>query len=140
MWTFLIHNTNLCNQDKLSTINIYALAFFVLRSKIRKATVQQEWHYKRWCYSIYKFSHNIHSKYQSVKFVAGVRVAERTGQQFLLLFLAGIGAAHATRTARPSEPFRLLRCLWCNNVGNAQNIVYGVVFILRLHDAVPVGR
>ena len=43
-------------------------------------------------------------------------------------------------TAKPSEPFRFLRCLWCNNVGNAQNIVYGVVFILRLHDAVAVGR
>ena len=32
------------------------------------------------------------------------------------------------------------RCLWCNNVGQPQNIVHGVVFILRLHDAVPVGR
>ena len=40
----------------------------------------------------------------------------------------------------PSEPFRFLWCLWCYNVGNAQNIVYRVVFILRLHDAVSVGR
>ena len=67
-------------------------------------------------------------------------MAERTAQRFLLLFLAGIGAAHAVRTAKPSEPFRFLRCLWCNNVGNAQNMVYGVLFILRLHDAVAVGR
>ena len=78
--------------------------------------------------------------HQSVKLVVGVGVTERTAQRFLLLFLAGIEAAHAVRTAKPSEPFRLLRCLWCNNVGNAQNIVYRVVFILRLHDAVFVGR
>ena len=42
IWIFLINNTNLCNQCKLSIINIYTLAFFVLRRKIRKATVQQE--------------------------------------------------------------------------------------------------
>ena len=78
--------------------------------------------------------------YQSVKLVVDVGVAERTAQRFLLLILAGIGAARAVRSARPSEPFRFLRCLWCNNVGNAQNIVYGVVFILCLHDAVSVGR
>ena len=77
--------------------------------------------------------------HQPVKFVVGVGMAERTAQRFFLLFLAGIGAAHAIRTARPSEPFRFLRRLWCNNVGNAQNIIYGVVFILRLHDAVSVG-
>ena len=75
--------------------------------------------------------------HQSVKLVVGVGVAERTAQRFLLLSLAGIGAA---RAARAPEPFRFLRCLWCNNVGNAQNIVHGVVFILRLHDAVSVGR
>ena len=75
--------------------------------------------------------------HQSVKLVVGVRVAERTAQRFLLLFLAGIGAA---RAAGRSGPFRFLRCLWCNDVGQPQNIVYGVVFILRLHDAVPVGR
>ena len=78
--------------------------------------------------------------HQSVKLVVGVGVAERTAQRFLLLSLAGIGAARAVRTAKPSGPFRLLRCLWCNNVGQPQNIVHGVVFILRLHDAVPVGR
>ena len=75
-----------------------------------------------------------------VKLVVGVGVAERTAQRFLLLILAGIGAARAVRTAKPSGPFRFLRCLWCNNVGQPQNIVHGVVFILRLHDAVPVGR
>ena len=78
--------------------------------------------------------------HQSVKLVVGVGVAERTAQRFLLLSLADIGTAHTVRTARPSEPFRLLRRLWCNNVGQPQNIVYGVVFILRLHDAVSVGR
>ena len=101
----MIHNTNLCNRGKLSTINIYALAFFASRCKIRKATVLQKWHHKRCCYSIYKFSHNIHSKYQSVKFVAGVRVAERTALQFFLLFLAGIGGIHAIRTTIPPNPF-----------------------------------
>ena len=78
--------------------------------------------------------------HQSVKLVVGVGVAERTAQRFLLLSLAGIGAARAVRTAKPSGSFRFLRCLWCNNVGQPQNIVHGVVFILRLHDAVPVGR
>ena len=67
-------------------------------------------------------------------------MAERTAQRFLFLSLAGNGTVHAVRTDRSTEPFRFLRCLWCNNVGNAQNIVYGVVFILRLHDAVFVGR
>ena len=37
--------------------------------------------------------------YQSVKLVVGVGVAEGTAQRFLLLFLAGIGAAYAVRTA-----------------------------------------
>ena len=37
--------------------------------------------------------------HQSVKFIVGVRVAERIAQRFLLLSLAGIGAAHAIRTA-----------------------------------------
>ncbi len=78
--------------------------------------------------------------HQSVKLVVGVGIAERTAQRFLLLFLAGIGAVHTIRTAKPSDPFRFLRRLWRNNVGNAQNIVYGVVFILRLHDTVSVGR
>ena len=78
--------------------------------------------------------------HQPVKLVVGVGMAERTAQRFLLLSLAGIGAARAIRTTILSEPFRFLRRLWCNNVGQPQNIVYGVVFILRLHDAVSVGR
>ena len=42
--------------------------------------------------------------HQSVKLVVGVGVAERTAQRFFLLFLAGIGAAHAIRTASPPNP------------------------------------
>ena len=84
--------------------------------------------------------------YQSVKLVVGVGVAEGTAQRFLLLFLAGIEAAHAVRTAKPSEPFRFLRCLWCNNVGNAQNIVYRVVFshlggaVVTICESIPIGE
>ena len=84
--------------------------------------------------------------HQSVKLVVGVGVAEGTAQRFLLLFLAGIEVAHAVRTTKPSEPFRLLRCLWFNNVGNAQNIVYRVVFchlggaVVTICESFPVGE